>query len=157
MKQSVKIEKSNSRCTNSDAGGRRRRQRYCTTGQGAPGPEGGRGGGGGEESPAFSDRPLVSSQPCQQEPVTHSQHWGRNSEKNIENDRNSAERRNQGNTVGLKGRRKVVVRKSVQIYSITVHVCMFVCLCVVVVVGGLTYHRTRLVQAWRTLLSLLAL
>lgn len=49
------------------------RQIYCTTGQGGSGAEGGRGGGGGEESPAPTDRSLVSSQPCQQEPVTHSQ------------------------------------------------------------------------------------
>lgn len=32
-----------------------KRERYCTTGQGAAGPEGGRGAVSGEESPAFTE------------------------------------------------------------------------------------------------------
>lgn len=50
-----------------------RKERYCTTGQGASGPEGGRGGVSEEESPGFTDGPLDSSQPCQKKSVIHLQ------------------------------------------------------------------------------------
>lgn len=42
-----------------------RKERYCTTGQGASGPEGGRAAESEEETSVFSDRP--SSQLCQEE------------------------------------------------------------------------------------------
>lgn len=70
------------KCLKGNGKGGRRMQRYCTTGQGASGPEGSK--GGGEESFASSDRPLVSSQPCQQEPVIQRQRWGRDSEEQQE-------------------------------------------------------------------------
>lgn len=126
-----------------DVRGGERRQRYCTTGQGASGPEGGRRGGGGEENLSFSDRSLVSSQPCQQEPVNT---FTVLRKKHRENDRKGAERRNQGNSICPKGQSKVEVSKCAVLH------CVHVCVCVEV-----TYHRTRLVQAWRTLFSLLAL
>lgn len=173
--------------------GGRSMQRYCTTGQGASGPEGWK--GGGEESPPSSERSLVSSQPCQQEPVTHWQHWARDSEENMENE--SSERRKQGNTLKdeLKVNEANQLKRAV-LLCVGVRVCLLVLgikwepnkvinqqsedilghcdqssqlwravywLRVGLVVNVkvkdvcVTYHRTRLVQAWRTLLSLLAL
>lgn len=74
-----------------------RKQRYCTTGQGASGPEGGRGGAGGEESPDSPDRLLVSSQPCQWEPVKYSEFERKLREKQ------GTESRRWGNTEHVKG------------------------------------------------------